>query len=428
VVAFLEGSHGVDGNGATNANATDSAAVSAIEHELRTVRTQLQSTIDDLETANEEMKSAAEEYQSVNEELQSSNEELETSKEEMQSINEELQTVNAEMNSKNDALTRLNSDLKNLLDSTQIATMFLDSALRVNNFTPAITDIFHLRESDRGRPVTDIVSLLAYDDIARDVAKVLRDLATVELEVKGAGAAYTMRIRPYRTVDNVIDGVVMTFVDIIERMKADEQKSLLLAELDHRVRNILAIVSSVITRTLKTSSSPAAFAMAIERRIAGITRAHSVLTQTRGGGGASLRELLATELAPYDRGGKSLSITGVDIVVTPRAGLSLAMAFHELASNAAKYGALSTDTGALEISWTVSHNSGAILHFVWTETGGPPIASAPTQHGFGSTLIERTLSHEMDAVVRQEFRRSGLHCSIDIPLTSDFGHVQALPR
>src|ERR1700689_5296008 len=92
--------------------------------------------------ANEEMKSAAEEYQSVNEELQSSNEELETSKEEMQSINEELQTINAEMNAKNDALMRLNSDLKNLLDSTQIATMFLDSALRVNNFTPAITDIF----------------------------------------------------------------------------------------------------------------------------------------------------------------------------------------------------------------------------------------------------------------------------------------------
>jgi two-component system, chemotaxis family, CheB/CheR fusion protein len=428
VVAFVEGSHGIDENGGTNGNAMDTAAVRAMEHELRTVRTQLQSTIDDLETANEEMKSAAEEYQSVNEELQSSNEELETSKEEMQSINEELQTVNAEMNSKNDALTRLNSDLKNLLDSTQIATMFLDSALRVKNFTPAITDIFHLRESDRGRPVTDIVSLLAYDDIARDVAKVLRDLATVELEVKAAGLAYIMRIRPYRTVDNVIDGVVMTFVDITERRNADEQKSLLLAELDHRVRNILAIVSSVITRTLKTSSSPAAFAMAIEGRIAGIARAHSVLTQTGRGGGASLRELLATELAPYDRGGKSLSITGVDIVVTPRAGLSLAMAFHELASNAAKYGALSTDTGALAVSWTVGHKSPAILHFAWTETGGPPIAAAPSQQGFGSTLIERTLSHEMDAIVRQEFRQSGLHCTIDIPLTGDVGRGQAFAR
>ena len=295
VIAFLEGSHGTDRNGGTSANAPDTAAVRAIEHELRTVRAQLQSSIDDLETANEEMKSAAEEYQSVNEELQSSNEELETSKEEMQSINEELQTVNTEMSSKNDTLMGVNSDLKNLLDSTQIATMFLDNSLRVKNFTPAMTDVFHLRESDRGRPVTEIVSLLAYDDIARDVAKVLRDLATVEMEVKAVDAAYIMRIRPYRTVDNVIDGVVMTFVDITERRKAEEQKSLLLAELDHRVKNILAIVSSVITRTLRTNSSPAAFAMAIEGRIAGITRAHSVLTQTRGGG-ASLRELLATEL------------------------------------------------------------------------------------------------------------------------------------
>lgn len=118
----------------------------------------------------------------------------------------------------------------------------------------------------------------------------------------------------------------------------------------------------------------------------------------------------------------------VSSVAAPKAGLSLAMAFHELASNAAKYGALSTDTGALAISWTVSHRSDAMLHFVWSETGGPPIAEAPSQRGFGSILIERTLSHEMDAVVRQEFRRSGLHCAIDIPLTSDFGQVQALSR
>jgi two-component system CheB/CheR fusion protein len=430
VVAFLEAGSGPEGNGNKGANEANAAEFRAIEHELRTVRAQLQSSIDDLETANEEMKSTAEEYQSVNEELQSSNEELETSKEEMQSINEELQAVNAEIGSKNDALTGLNSDLKNLLDSTQIPTMFLDSALRVKNFTPAMTDIFHLRDSDRGRPVTEIVSLLAYDEIAKDVAKVLRDLAIVEREVtlKGANAAYLMRIRPYRTVDNVIDGVVTTFVDVTERRKADAQKSLLLAELDHRVRNILAIVSSVITQTLKTSSSPAAFARAMEGRIVAISRAHSVLTRTGGGDGASLRELLTTELAPYDRGGQSLSITGVDLVVTPRAGLSLAMAFHELASNAAKYGALSTEAGALAVSWTVSHESGAILHFVWTETGGPPIAHAPSQRGFGSTLIERTLSHEMDAVVRREFRPSGLHCTIDIPLTGEIGRTKVFPR
>jgi two-component system CheB/CheR fusion protein len=129
--------------------------VQALEQELLTTRNQLRSTIDELETSNEEMKSANEEYQSVNEELQSSNEELETAKEEMQSINEELHTINAEMASKNEMLTRLNSDLRNLFDSTQIATVFLDSALHIKYFTPPMTDLFNLRHGDRDRPITD---------------------------------------------------------------------------------------------------------------------------------------------------------------------------------------------------------------------------------------------------------------------------------
>jgi two-component system CheB/CheR fusion protein len=430
VVAFREVASSVGGTNRIKSRETEASGIRAAEHELRTVRTQLQSTIDELETANEEMKSAAEEYQSVNEELQSTNEELETSKEEMQSINEELQTVNAEMASKNDLLTRLNSDLKNLLDSTQIATMFLDNALRIKSYTSGMTEIFHLREGDRGRPITEIVTLLVYDDLKHDVTRVLRDLATVEREValKGAGAAFIMRVRPYRTVDNVIDGVVMTFVDITQRKAAEEHTALLLAELDHRVKNILAIVSAVITQTLKNSPTPAVFARAMEGRVAAITRAHSVLTRRGGHAAASLRDLLATELAPYDQGAHSVSITGVDIALTPRAGLSLAMAFHELASNAAKYGALSTNSGSLAVSWTVVRTSGAMLNFVWAETGGPPIAGPPSRRGFGSTLIERTLSHEMDAEVRQEFRPSGLYCTIDIPLVDDIGQVRDFPR
>ena len=327
-------------------------------------------------------------------------------------------------------LTRLNSDLKNLLDSTQIATMFLDNALRIKSYTSGMTEIFHLREGDRGRPITEIVTLLVYDDLKQDVARVLRDLATVEREValKGAGAAFIMRVRPYRTVDNVIDGVVMTFVDITQRKAAEEHTALLLAELDHRVKNILAIVSAVITQTLKNSPTPAVFARAMEGRVAAIARAHSVLTRRGGHAAASLRDLLATELAPYDQGANSVSITGVDIALTPRAGLSLALAFHELASNAAKYGALSTNSGSLAVSWTVERTSGAMLNFVWAETGGPPIAGPPSQRGFGSTLIERTLSHEMDAEVRQEFRPSGLYCTIDIPLMDDIGQVRDFPR
>ena len=205
--------------------------VQELELELATTREQLHTAIDELETANEEMKSANEEYQSVNEELQSSNEELETSKEEMQSINEELQTVNVELNSKNEALARLNSDLQNLLESTQIATLFLDSSLHVRGFTPAINDLFHLREGDQGRPVTEITARIPYPQLRQDVKQVLRTLAMVERVLHGGsdGAVYLLRMRPYRTTDNVIDGVVLTFIDITERQQHEYERGRLAA-------------------------------------------------------------------------------------------------------------------------------------------------------------------------------------------------------
>lgn len=205
--------------------------IQELELELATTREQLHTAIDELETANEEMKSANEEYQSVNEELQSSNEELETSKEEMQSINEELQTVNVELNSKNEALGRLNSDLQNLLESTQIATLFLDSSLHVSGFTPAISDLFHLREGDHGRPITEITARIPYPQLRADVKQVLRTLAMVERVLHGGvdGAVYLLRMRPYRTTDNVIDGVVLTFIDITERQQNEYERGRLAA-------------------------------------------------------------------------------------------------------------------------------------------------------------------------------------------------------
>jgi two-component system CheB/CheR fusion protein len=158
-------------------------AMQALEQELRTTKFQLQSSIDEAEVVNEEMRSSNEEYQSVNEELQSANEELETAKEEIQSVNEELHTINTEMGSKNELLTTLNSDLVNLLDSTEIATIFLDDQLLIKSFTPGITDIFPLRESDVGRPITEIVTLLSYADLKRDVRTVIRKLTVLEQQV-----------------------------------------------------------------------------------------------------------------------------------------------------------------------------------------------------------------------------------------------------
>ncbi len=186
-----------------------------LEKELRNTQEYLQASVEELETANEELKSSNEELLSMNEELQSTNEELETAKEESQSVNEELETVNAELNRKVEELDRVNNDMTNLLGSLQIATVFLGNDLRIKSFTPAITEIFHLIHSDIGRPITDIAQRIAYDQLTADVNTVLRDLSVIEQQVQTENGAWCkLQIRPYRTVDNVIDGVVITFVDI----------------------------------------------------------------------------------------------------------------------------------------------------------------------------------------------------------------------
>ena len=188
----------------------------ALRQELQAKEEYLQTTIEELETSNEELKSSNEEMQSINEELQSTNEEMETSKEELQSVNEELSTVNAELQNKLADLSQANNDMSNLLAGTGIATVFVDNSLRILRFTPTATRIINLIQGDVGRPVGHIVSnLVGYDRLVKDVQTVLDTLIPQETDVQIAdGKWYTMRILPYRTMDNVIEGVVITFVDI----------------------------------------------------------------------------------------------------------------------------------------------------------------------------------------------------------------------
>lgn len=196
-----------------------------LEQELRATREYLQITTEELETSNEELKSTNEELQSANEELQSTNEELETSKEELQSVNEELITVNSELQTKIEELSKANNDMTNLLASTEIGTIFLDNQLRVKGFTPAAARHIKLITSDIGRPVSDIVTNLKYGDLTRQVEQVLADLAPREMEVSDTEEAnwYRMRVMPYRTVENVIDGVVITFVDITPQKRMENR-------------------------------------------------------------------------------------------------------------------------------------------------------------------------------------------------------------
>jgi two-component system CheB/CheR fusion protein len=182
--------------------------------ELVHTREELKIAREEMQTSQEELKSTNEELQSTNEELQSTNEELTSSKEEMQSMNEEMQTVNHELHSKLGDFSRSNDDMKNLLNSTEIATLFLDSGLRIRSFTDRTTSIIKLIPSDTGRAITDLVSTLEYDRLADDAHEVLRTLVTQEKQIRSInGQWFTVRTMPYRTQNNLIDGVVITFID-----------------------------------------------------------------------------------------------------------------------------------------------------------------------------------------------------------------------
>jgi len=186
-----------------------------LELELQQACAETQTIREEMQTSQEELRSANEELQSTNEELQSANEELTTSKEEMQSLNEELQTVNNELQAKVDDLSRINNDMTNLLNSTSIATVFLDNDLQVRRFTTQATKIIKLIPGDVGRPITDLSTALAYPELAGDAREVLRTLCTAEKSIAARdGRWFEVRIMPYRTMDNRIDGVVITFTDI----------------------------------------------------------------------------------------------------------------------------------------------------------------------------------------------------------------------
>jgi two-component system, chemotaxis family, CheB/CheR fusion protein len=539
VIAFQD--RGLTGRDGTPVERADTGEVRAqvLENELRATRTQLHSTIDELETANEELKSANEEYQSVNEEFQSANEELESAKEELQSMNEELNTVNGELNAKNEALTDANSDLKNLLDSTQIATLFLDNDLCIKNFTPAIAEVFHLRAGDRGRPIAEIVSRIGYTDLNKDAKKVLGCLSTIEREVAAGqnGPTFLMRIRPYRTVTDVIDGVVITFVDITERKRQEDARARLAAivdssqdaiisedldgiitswnrgaeqlygytaqevvggpiaillppdrpdeaaellarirrgeridryetvrrrkdgssvevsltvspvrnaegssigaskiarditerkraealrilmadELNHRVKNTLVTVQSIAAQSLKGVSDVGS-RETLDARLVALSRTHDLLA--RGiWEGASLRDLLLQELEPYRSEEDARFVAeGPDFALRPNAALALGMAFHELATNAAKYGSLSTPAGRVCVTWDILRRSEpSVLRLKWAETGGPLVEKVEHK-GFGSVLIVRGLALELDGKAELDFDPSGLVCTIEIPL------------
>ena len=212
----------------------------------------------------------------------------------------------------------------------------------------------------------------------------------------------------------VWDGVIL---DVTDEKRADEQRDMLMAELDHRVRNVLAVVQGLASLTLPRDDEATA---TYRGRLRALAHAHGLLAETRWVG-AGLRRLVEAELAPYRDADGRLGLAGEEVVLEPAAAQALVLAVHELATNAAKHGALSRPGGRVDVAWTTTgagaaeEEGGRRLNLVWTETGGPAVA-APERQGFGHLLIERNVRHSLGGRVGLDFRPEGLRCEIEFPL------------
>ncbi|WMD22456.1 CheR family methyltransferase [Achromobacter seleniivolatilans] len=394
-------------------NVAQQGAAQQIELELRDTRERLQSMIEEYETALEELKSSNEELVSVNEEFQSTNEELEASKEELVSLNEELHTVNAELHGKVDELDRSNSDLNNLFESTAIATLFLDRNLIIRSFTPAVGDVFNILPSDCGRPITDLASRFDLPSFASDIAQVYTHYQPIERRIAGTldGKHYLLRLVPYRSSDSQVDGVVVTFIDVTLITRAERRHRTLITELQHRTRNLLALVQSVARRTLGEGEP----FERLDTRLAALGRVQGLLTETNGDkiefGGVVRRELDAVGSE------RQIAARGPEVHISPERIQTLALAVHELATNAVKYGALRYESGRLNVSWHTELQANEREHLIldWTESG-VPVAPDATRRGYGRDLIEQSLAFNLGAKATLTFKQDGIVCRIDMPI------------
>lgn len=547
VVMFIEGgaaeaAAAVSGD-SVSGDSNENSEIRQLREELQLTQTRLRTTIEESEAATEELRAANEELQSINEEYRSTSEELETSKEELQSINEELQTVNAELKTKLQAVSRANSDLQNLIAATDFGTLFLDTSLRIKLFTEPVTEVFSITPSDVGRPITDFAHRLIYDDLIKDAQTVLARLTPLTREIRSRdGRWYDIRLRPYRTVDDRIDGVVFTIVDItrrrsieealresnrqlrqqkclieltgdpisiwdfdagivvewnrgceelygfsreealgkpaaellgstgigfsfdevkeelaregswsgelIQRTKdgrqltvearlqlesfegrrlvlvlecahditqrkaLEERQRLLLSELSHRVKNTLAVVQAIAHQSLRSSTSLQEFAACFDGRLSALAAAHTLLADSDWRG-ADLATLAREQLAPYAADGERFTVQGPPVLLPAEYATPFGLVLHELATNAAKHGALAHPGGRVELSWRLAlRNNQHVLAVSWQERDGPA-AEAPAAAGFGTALIENAIR---GATVRREFGPEGLLCTIEVAL------------
>jgi len=256
--------------------------------------------------------------------------------------------------------------------------------------------------------------------LSRQLGEVLggRMLSGLEVSLTGEGDArhYLLSAGPLYDARDQVVGCMVMLTDITARKRAEEHQQVLLAELSHRVKNTLASVRAIAAQTLRSAPSVEAFRGAFEGRLKALALAHGLLTQT-GWSEADLGELIRQTVLPYlTTRTDSVSLSGPTTYLPPRQVVTMMLVMHELAINAAKYGGLSRENGHVTIAWAIDRQgSGRVLHLLWTETGGPPVRP-PERTGFGTTLIERSIAHELDGHAILDYRPEGLVCELQFPL------------
>jgi PAS domain S-box-containing protein len=294
----------------------------------------------------------------------------------------------------------------------------------VRSWNPGAERLFGYPASEaEGRPVSFLIVSDRPDQQTNLIAQALNgevagSIETVQRRQDGTIVDVELTVVPIRSTRGVVTALAATARDISERKHAETHRTLLLHELSHRVKNALASVQSLAMETLRTTPTPEAFREAFVARLIALSNTHDLLTQGEWQG-ASLGDVLEAELAPYLGPGQTRwTASGANIQLQPKMALALGMAFHELATNAAKYGALSVATGHIDVSWrNEKSESGRRLHLSWIESGGPTVEK-PLRKGFGSRLIADGLAFELDGDASVEYDPAGVRSTVDVPLAS----------
>jgi two-component system CheB/CheR fusion protein len=316
------------------------------------------------------------------------------------------------------------SRARQLLEATQIATIFLDRHMIIRGCTPEMTALFDLASCKRNIPLTELTHQLQGLDLEKDVAQAIAEGCMVERVASlGRGdALYLVRVLPYRMSDDNIAGAVLTFVNVTSLLMAEKQQRTLVTELNHRVRNMLQVIIGLCNQIVHRSADLKQFQAAFIGRVQALARAYELLSRD-GWKNIPIADLIRAQLCGFAPS-RRYTVHGEPVTLSADAALALGLAIYELATNATKYGALSNAQGQVEVSWAFEGDASRDqacsdttrkLSIEWSERGGPPV-SAPTRRGFGCELIERQLKYALNGEAKLDFADAGLKVTLLIPI------------